>query len=70
MFLGVNGKYEFRDVTTPNDYAEELKIHLKIIYEQVNTQLEITRTQMQAQYNNKLNFNDYKVGDLVKKVIL
>ena len=63
MFLGVNEKYEFRDVTTPNDYAEELKIRSKLIYEQVNTQLEITRTHMQAQYNNKLNFNDYKVGD-------
>ena len=63
MFLGVNEKYEFRDVTTPNDHAEELKIRLKIIYEQVNNQLEITRTQMQAQYNKKLNFNDYKVGD-------
>ena len=60
---GVNEKYEFRDVTTPNDYAEELKIRLKIIYEQVNTQLEITRIQMQSQYNKKLNFNDYKVGD-------
>ena len=61
IFLGVNEKYEFRDVTTPNDFAE-----------QVNTQLEITRTQMQAQHNKKLKYNDYKVGDQawLKKEIL
>ena len=63
IFLGVNEKYEFPDVTTTNDYAEELKIRIKIIYEQVNTQLEITRTQIQSQYNKKLNSNDYKVAD-------
>ena len=65
VLLGIDKRYAYYDVTNASDYAEELQGTLNEIYKQVNVQLEITRTDMQLQYNKRLNFNDYKPGDRV-----
>ena len=63
VLWGVNDKFVLRDVTNPTEYAEEIKINLREVYNQVNTHLELSRQTMQKQYNKNLNFNDFKPGD-------
>ena len=65
VFWDVNDNSMHRDITTASEYAEELKIVLKKIYEQVNEQLKLTRDEMEKQYNKTINLNDYKVGNAV-----
>ena len=54
-----------RDLPTPEEFAEELKIALHKIYQQVNKQLDITRETMSKQYNKKIKVSEFSVGDKV-----
>ena len=64
VYFGTN-EIGLNDITSPKDYAEELKIILRKIYEQVNGQLQITRESMQKYYNRKANIYTYVVGQMV-----
>ena len=47
------------------EYATELKMHLKEVYQRVAQNLGFNRKEMQKPYNKNIRFHDYHVGEKV-----
>ena len=54
-----------QDAQSAREYAAELKIRLAEVYEHVAMQLNLTRQQMQKQYNKNICFHNYHAGEKV-----
>ena len=54
-----------QDAQSAREYAAELKIRLTEVYKHVAMQLNLTRQQMQRQYNKNIYFHNYHAGEKV-----
>lgn len=60
-----HGNPDSGDISSAKDYANELTSLLQDVYDQVISKLEISKRNMQKQYNTNLRFNDYVPGQKV-----
>ena len=65
LLLNHSAASEDQDAQSASEYAAELKIRLAEVYKHVAVQLNLTRQQMQKQYNKNICFHSYHAGEKV-----